>query len=81
MIPFRQLLGAELRACRIGQCLRLVDVAAAAHVSHGYLSEVERGRKEASSELFDAICRALNVHPAPVIIRAATRYRSPGEAI
>jgi transcriptional regulator with XRE-family HTH domain len=81
MIPFRQLLGAELRACRIGQCLGTADVATAANISRSYLYEVEHGRKEASSETLAAICHALGVPEARVIIRAATRYRSPGEVI
>ena len=42
-----------------GRTLR--EVSDAARVSLGYLSEVERGRKEASSELLSAICGALEV--------------------
>jgi transcriptional regulator with XRE-family HTH domain len=45
----------------------LRDVSSAAGVSLGYLSEVERGRKEASSELLAAICGALEVSLADVL--------------
>jgi transcriptional regulator with XRE-family HTH domain len=45
----------------VGQALRLRDVARAARVSLGYLSEVERGQKEASSELLNSICEALGM--------------------
>ena len=58
---FRSALGSELRASRIAQARTLRDVAREARVSLGYLSEVERGQKEASSELLAAICNALNI--------------------
>lgn len=51
--------GAVLRDARIEQSRTLRDVASAAKVSLGYLSEVERGQKEASSELLNSICQAL----------------------
>lgn len=57
----REVIGDELRSRRLGQGRTLREVAAAACVSLGYLSEVERGQKEASSELLAAICRALNL--------------------
>lgn len=57
----RSAVGSELRALRIAQSRTLRDVAREARVSLGYLSEVERGQKEASSELLAAICSALNV--------------------
>ena len=59
MILLRQLLGDVLRRLRIRQGRTLREVSASARVSLGYLSEVERGRKEASSELLAAICNAL----------------------
>jgi len=61
MIVLRQHLGDELRRQRQRQALTLRQVSASARVSLGYLSEVERGQKEASSELLAAICGALNV--------------------
>jgi transcriptional regulator with XRE-family HTH domain len=48
-----------------GRTLR--DVAKSARVSLGYLSEVERGQKEASSELLHAICSALNISLSEVL--------------
>ncbi len=61
MSVLREVIGDELRSRRLGQGRTLREVAAAACVSLGYLSEVERGQKEASSELLAAICRALNL--------------------
>jgi DNA-binding Xre family transcriptional regulator len=52
------------------QSRTLRDVSAAAGVSLGYLSEIERGRKEASSELLAAICTALDV-PLSEVLREA----------
>lgn len=57
----REVLGETLRSHRLAQRLTLREVSAAAKVSLGYLSEVERGQKEASSELLAAICEALNM--------------------
>ena len=57
----RELLGEVLRSERIRQGRTLREVSLAARVSLGYLSEVERGQKEASSELLNAICGALDV--------------------
>jgi len=60
MVLLRQLLGDVLRRLRLRQGRTLREVSASARVSLGYLSEVERGQKEASSELLAAICGALN---------------------
>ena len=57
----REVIGDVLRRARIDQGRTLREVSDAARVSLGYLSEVERGRKEASSELLGAICGALDV--------------------
>lgn len=61
MILFRHALGSHLRSRRLALGRTLRDVSADAQVSLGYLSEIERGQKEASSELLGAICHALNV--------------------
>jgi transcriptional regulator with XRE-family HTH domain len=61
MAVLRTLLGEALRSTRLSQERTLREVSSAARVSLGYLSEVERGQKEASSELLAAICRALGV--------------------
>jgi transcriptional regulator with XRE-family HTH domain len=60
MVLLRHLLGDVLRRLRQRQGRTLREVSASARVSLGYLSEVERGQKEASSELLAAICTALN---------------------
>jgi transcriptional regulator with XRE-family HTH domain len=67
MVLLRRLIGDVLRRHRLRQSRTLRDVSAAAQVSLGYLSEVERGRKEASSELLAAICAALGVSLADVL--------------
>jgi transcriptional regulator with XRE-family HTH domain len=67
MILLRRLLGDVLRRQRQRQSRTLREVSAAARVSLGYLSEVERGQKEASSELLAAICSALGVRMSEVL--------------
>lgn len=67
MVLFRRLLGDVLRRHRQRQGRTLRDVAAAARISLGYLSEIERGRKEASSELLGSLCEALDVSLADVL--------------
>jgi transcriptional regulator with XRE-family HTH domain len=57
----REVIGDVLRRARTEQGRTLREVSDSARVSLGYLSEVERGRKEASSELLNAICTALDV--------------------
>jgi transcriptional regulator with XRE-family HTH domain len=59
MVLLRRVIGDALRARRQGQHRTLREVSTAANVSLGYLSEIERGQKEASSELLAAICEAL----------------------
>ncbi|CAB4873902.1 MAG: helix-turn-helix domain-containing protein [Actinobacteria bacterium] len=61
MALVREAVGLTLRTARTTQGRTLRDVARAARVSLGYLSEVERGQKEASSELLNAICAALGL--------------------
>ena len=61
MILVRQLLGEVLREQRQRQGRTLRDVSAEARVSLGYISEIERGQKEASSECLAAICAALDL--------------------
>lgn len=67
MALLRRLIGDALRAQRLRQNRTLREVSAAARVSLGYLSEVERGQKEASSELLAAICGALGVRLADLL--------------
>jgi transcriptional regulator with XRE-family HTH domain len=61
MAVLRQVVGETLRAVRLRQRRTLREVSSSARVSLGYLSEVERGQKEPSSELLAAICGALDV--------------------
>ncbi|KGN34680.1 XRE family transcriptional regulator [Knoellia sinensis KCTC 19936] len=72
MILLRHELGEVLRERRQQQGRTLRDVAAAAAVSLGYLSEIERGVKEASSELLGSICDALDV-PMSVVLDDVSR--------
>jgi transcriptional regulator with XRE-family HTH domain len=63
----RTMLGDVLRRTRLEQGRTLADVSRAARVSMPYLSEVERGRKEASSEVLAAICDALEIELAELL--------------
>ena len=76
MILLRTHIGSTLRAARIEQGRTLRDVAKSARVSLGYLSEVERGQKEASSELLNAICTALGLTLSGVFSQVASELKS-----
>jgi len=67
MALFRRSLGDVLRELRVQQGLTLRDLSAAARVSLGYISELERGQKEASSELLGSLCAALDVPLSDVL--------------
>jgi transcriptional regulator with XRE-family HTH domain len=69
-----------LREARTTQGRTLREVSDSARVSLGYLSEVERGRKEPSSELLNAICDALDVPLSSVLIDAGERMASEERA-
>ncbi|RCW43290.1 transcriptional regulator with XRE-family HTH domain [Halopolyspora algeriensis] len=66
-VLLREAVGERLRRARAAQSRTLREVSRAARVSLGYLSEVERGRKEASSELLGSICEALDL-PLPELL-------------
>ncbi|MHA7133355.1 helix-turn-helix domain-containing protein [Oerskovia turbata] len=70
----RHVVGGILRAERAEQARTLLDVALAAQVSTAYLSEVERGRKEASSEVLAAICRALGLRVVDLLARSQDAF-------
>ena len=72
----RSVLGVVLRRIRRSQERTLAEVAADARVSMQYLSELERGRKEASSEILAAICRALRVSLADVLDAAGREFEA-----
>ncbi|MEP9383102.1 helix-turn-helix transcriptional regulator [Nocardioides sp. KR10-350] len=67
MVLFRRLLGDVLRAQRMERGMTLREVSAEARVSLGYISEIERGQKEASSELLASLCTALDVRLSDVL--------------
>ncbi len=77
----RQVVGEVLRDERIAQQRTLADVADEAAVSLPYLSEVERGRKEVSSELLTAITGALGIELVEVLERSVQRLRPGGSTI
>jgi transcriptional regulator with XRE-family HTH domain len=69
-VLMREAIGGTLRRARTERRRTLRDVSRRARVSLGYLSEVERGRKEPSSELLAAICEALDI-PLPDLLTEA----------
>ena len=78
MTLLRTQLGSTLRGHRLAQRRTLRDVSGAARVSLGYLSEVERGQKEASSELLASICDALDVELADLLAEVSSELRGAG---
>lgn len=68
----REALGMSLRAFRADKNVSLRELASRARVSSGYLSELERGRKEVSSELLASICDALDTTVAEVLLEAVS---------
>ncbi|SFP92441.1 Helix-turn-helix domain-containing protein [Geodermatophilus dictyosporus] len=81
MTLLRTQLGQTLRGHRLRQRRTLRDVSGAARVSLGYLSEVERGQKEASSELLASICDALDVELADLLAEVSTELRGPDRRV
>ncbi len=72
----RNAVGETLRDARTRQSRTLRDVSTAANVSLGYLSEVERGRKEASSELLASICDALDIELSDLLDSVSRTMRT-----
>lgn len=72
-VLMRDLIGQTLREVRFAQSRTLRDVSSAARVSLGYLSEVERGQKEASSELLASICSALDTPLSAVMMSVSDK--------
>jgi transcriptional regulator with XRE-family HTH domain len=77
----REVIGDVLRRARTSQGRTLREVSDTARVSLGYLSEVERGRKEASSELLTAICVALRLPLSTVLLDAADQLADRERAV
>jgi transcriptional regulator with XRE-family HTH domain len=78
-VLLREAIGDRLRHARTTQHRSLREVSRAARVSLGYLSEVERGRKEASSELLAAICDALALPLSDLLSNVADDVRAVDE--
>lgn len=72
----RDAIGDVLREERTAQQRTLADVADEASVSLPYLSEIERGRKEVSSDLLESVCDALQVEVGDVLERAGRQLRA-----
>ena len=79
MVLMRQVIGEELRRRRNEQGRTLRDVSRDAQVSLGYLSELERGQKEASSELLAAVCTALDT-PLSILLAGVSTEVARREA-
>lgn len=73
---FREELGRVLRDTRKASGMTLREVSEKALVSLGYLSEVERGQKEASSELLASICAAMNVSLSVILREVANNLET-----
>ena len=67
MVIFRRLLGDVLRSARMQRGMTLRELSAEARVSLGYISEIERGQKEASSELLASLCEAMDLPLSDVL--------------
>ncbi|MDQ4116367.1 MAG: helix-turn-helix transcriptional regulator [Actinomycetota bacterium] len=74
----REAIGSGLRRARTLRRRTLRDISRVARVSLGYLSEVERGRKEPSSELLAAICEALDMTVADLLVEVAAEMAVAG---
>ena len=79
-VLLRELLGESLREERVAQGKTLREVSKGARVSLGYLSEVERGQKEASSELLGSICSALDL-PLSVVLSVVSEKMAMYERV
>jgi transcriptional regulator with XRE-family HTH domain len=80
VILLRRVIGDALRARRQAQRRTLREVSTAANVSLGYLSEIERGQKEASSELLAAVCDALGARLSEVLREVSSTVASTEQA-
>lgn len=76
----RETLGEALRAFRVRASRTLRELSDVASVSPGYLSEIERGRKEVSSELLAAVCHALGVRISDVLLECISIMALEAEA-
>ena len=79
-VLLREAIGGSIRRARTERNRTLRDVSHSARVSLGYLSEIERGRKEPSSELLAAICEALKLPLPDLLDEVADALRPDDEA-
>ncbi len=80
MTMLRERIGEVLREVRMRQGRTLRQVSQQAQVSLGYISEIERGQKEPSSELLAAICAALDVPLSVVLLEVSSRLAADERA-
>jgi transcriptional regulator with XRE-family HTH domain len=78
---FREALGEVVREQRLANGLQLRDVSDKGHLSYSFLSEVERGLKECSSDYLTAIANGLGVDAYDLIIEAGYRMAGDGRAL
>ena len=79
MVLFRRQLGDVLRGERMRRGMTLRELSSGARISLGYISEIERGQKEASSELLASLCEALDV-PLSEVLREVSDTVATEEA-
>ena len=80
MVLFRRMLGDVLRGARMQRGMTLRELSAEARVSLGYISEIERGQKEASSELLASLCQAMDL-PLSTVLRDVSDAVAVEEAL
>lgn len=73
MVLMRHEIGDVLRDYRLSRGKTLRQVAGSANVALGYLSEIERGQKEASSEVLQAIAEALESPLSEILVEVGER--------
>lgn len=74
MILLREVIGDEIRKTRTDKQKTLRTVSKEASISLGYLSEVERGLKEPSSEILNAICKSLTIPLSDLLQASASEF-------
>lgn len=79
-IVLRKVMGETLREVRAECGMTLREVSLASMVSLGYLSEIERGHKEASSEVLASVATALGVGLSALLLKVATRVSAMEDA-
>lgn len=80
MTMLRERIGEVLREVRMRQGRTLREVSTQAQVSLGYISEIERGQKEPSSELLAAICAAMDVPLSVILLEVSARLAADERA-